>query len=186
MAIETTDARYPVGKFKWRDEKLTYAQRENLIGEIAAAPAKLRQAVAGLTEAQLDTPYREGGWTVRQVVHHAADSHLNAIIRFRLALTEAEPLIKPYNQDDWARLADARTAPVETSLRLVESVHERWVLLLRSMAAEDFARTFRHPELGVVNLDRNLALYAWHGRHHAAQITTLRERGGWGTRSAQA
>ncbi len=186
MAAATTDARYPVGKFSWQDEKLTFPQREHLIDEIEQAPARLRAAVAGLSDAQLDTPYREGGWTVRQVVHHLADSHMNSYIRFRLALTEQEPQIKPYNQDDWAKLVDARTAPIELSLRLLESLHQRWVLLLKSLTGDDFARTLRHPEQGVVGLDRNLALYAWHGRHHVGQINSLRERSGWGTRTAQA
>jgi uncharacterized damage-inducible protein DinB len=186
MATESTDLRYPAGKFSWKDEKLTFAQREHLIGEMEQAPARLRAAVAGLSDAQLDTPYREGGWTARQVVHHLADSHMNSYIRFRLALTEHEPQIKPYNQEDWANLVDARTAPVEPSLRLLESMHQRWVLLLKSMKGEDFARTFRHPEQGVVDLDRNLALYAWHGRHHVEQINALRARSGWGVAKAQA
>ncbi|HUY12176.1 MAG TPA: putative metal-dependent hydrolase [Terriglobia bacterium] len=186
MTAQANDLRYPVGKFHWQEEKLTFAQREHLISEIEQAPARLRAAVAGLSDAQLDTPYRESGWTVRQVVHHLADSHINAYIRFRLALTEQEPQIKPYNQDDWAKLVDARTAPIELSLRLLESLHQRWVLLLKSMTGDDFARTLRHPEQGVVGLDRNLAIYAWHGRHHVAQINSLRERSGWGARMAQA
>ncbi|MGH9431486.1 MAG: YfiT family bacillithiol transferase [Terriglobia bacterium] len=186
MAAGATDVRYPTGKFTWKNEKLSFAQREHMIGEIDQAPARLRAAVAGLSDAQLDTPYREGGWTVRQVVHHLADSHMNSYIRFRLALTEQEPQIKPYNQEDWAKLEDARTAPVERSLRLLESLHQRWVLLLKSMTNDDFARTFRHPEQGVVDLDRNLALYAWHGRHHVEQINALRERSGWAAHSAQA
>jgi uncharacterized damage-inducible protein DinB len=185
MTTEAIELRYPVGKFSWRDEKLTFPQREHLIGEIEQAPALLRAAVAGLSDAQLDTPYREGGWTVRQVVHHLADSHMNAYIRFRLALTETEPTIKPYSQDDWAKLADARSAPVEPSLRLLEGLHHRWVLLLKSLSGEDFGRTLRHPEQGVVTLDRNLALYAWHGRHHVGQINALRKRNGWGMRTAQ-
>ena len=186
MTAQPLDDRYPVGKFSWNNEKLSFAQRENLIGEIEQAPARLRTAVSGLSDAQLDTPYREGGWTVRQVVHHLPDSHMNAYIRFRLALTEHEPQIKPYNQEEWAKLVDARTAPVEPSLRLLESLHQRWVLLLKSLTGDDFARTFRHPEQGVVDLDRNLALYAWHGRHHVEQINSLRERSGWATRKAQA
>jgi hypothetical protein len=153
--------------------------RPRLIGEIEAAPAQFRAAVQGLTEQQLDTPYRPDGWTVRQVVHHLADSHLNAYIRFRLALTEDQPTIKPYDQSQWAELPDARTAPVETSLQLVDSLHQRLVLLLRSMSDADFARTFLHPKRGVMRLDTCLAMYAWHSRHHAAHIAGLRERMGW-------
>ncbi|MGH9396611.1 MAG: YfiT family bacillithiol transferase [Terriglobia bacterium] len=178
MEAATADARYPVGKFKW-EGKLSYAQREHLIGEIAGAPARLREAVAGLSDAQLDTPYREGGWTVRQVVHHLADSHLNAYVRFRLALTENGPQIKPYDQTKWAELADARTAPVELSLTLLDSMHARWVLLLKSLEAADFGRTLLHPERGAMTLDQNLAMYAWHGWHHLGHITSLRERMGW-------
>lgn len=135
--------------------------------------------VAGLNDQQLDTPYRPGGWTVRQLAHHVPDSHLNSYVRFRLALTEDEPTIKPYYEDRWAELPDARTAPIHTSLALLGSLHERWVLLLRSMAPEQFARTFRHPELGLMTLDKNLALYAWHGQHHVAHIAGLRERMRW-------
>lgn len=174
----TIDLRYPVGKFQWEDG-VTSEQRQGFIDEIAGTPARLRAALEGLTSEQMETPYRPGGWTVRQVTHHIADSHLNSYIRFRLALTEDEPTIKPYQEDLWANLFDARSAPVEVSLALIESLHERWVLLLRSLKQEDFARTFRHPELGVVSLDRNLGLYAWHGRHHVAHITELRRREGW-------
>jgi hypothetical protein len=172
------DLRYPVGKF---DFASTVAPESvpQLIGEVAAAPAHLREAVRGLTESQLDTPYRPEGWTVRQVVHHVADSHMNSYIRFRLALTEVEPAAKRYDQGKWAELPDARSAPVEPSLRLLESLHLRWVALLRAMTPQDFARVFIHSELGPMRLDKNLALYAWHGRHHAAHITGLRERMGW-------
>ena len=142
-------------------------------------PAELRAAVHGLSPEQLDTPYRLEGWTVRQVVHHLPDSHMNSFIRFKLALTEEEPTIKPYDEDLWARLGDVRNTPVEVSLRLLESLHQRWVVLLRSLGDEDWPRKFRHPELGVMSLERNLALYAWHGRHHVAHITALRERMGW-------
>lgn len=172
------DPRYPVGKLVW-PQQITADDRWRMIAEIAEAPAKLRAAVAGLTDAQLDTPYREGGWTVRQVVHHLSDSHLNAYIRFKLALTEQEPTIKPYEQQLWAELPDSKTAPIDTSLDLLESLHRRWVVLLNSMKPEDFARRFNHPELGVVTLERNLASYAWHGRHHVAHITALREREHW-------
>lgn len=172
------DLRYPIGQPGLRED-LTDQERRKLIEEIAAAPAKLRLAVAGLSPQQLDTPYRPAGWTVRQVVHHLADSHLNSYVRVRLALTEQEPTVKPYDQARWAELDDARTAPLELSLDLLESLHGRWVLLLRSLGPADFARTFRHPELGLMTLDKNLQLYAWHGRHHVAHITTLRIQMGW-------
>jgi len=172
------DPRYPVGKFQ-PPAQVTEADRETLIRQIEEAPARLREAVAGLTLEELNTPYREGGWTVRQVVHHVPDSHMNSYVRFRLALTEDEPTIKPYMEDLWAELPDARSAPIDLSLGLLESLHKRWVTLLRSLTPEQWKRQFRHPELGVVPLDRNLALYAWHGRHHVAHITSLRERMGW-------
>ena len=174
-----TDLRYPIGPFDWKPGDTTDDQRRQQICNIEMAPARIRAAVEGLSPEQLDTPYRPGGWTVRQVVHHLPDSHLNAYTRFRLALTEDEPTIKPYDENRWAQLEDARTAPVEISLALLDGLHQRWVLLLRSLQAADFARIFRHPELGVVGLDRNLALYAWHGRHHEAHITSLRQRMGW-------
>ena len=172
------DLQYPVGKFKW-EGVITNEQRQQLIAQIEQAPAQLRKALAGLTEEQVDTPYRPGGWTVRQVVHHLPDSHMNAYVRFRLALTEDEPTIKPYDQERWATLKDARTAPAELSLSLLESLHRRFVLLLRSLRAEDFARTFLHPEMGVVTLDKYLGMYAWHGRHHIAHVTSLHDRMGW-------
>ena len=172
------DLQYPIGKFEWSGA-ITDSQREQLIAQIGEVPKQLRQAVRGLTQAQVDTPYRPGGWTVRQVVHHLPDSHMNTYVRFRLALTEDEPTIKPYDQERWAALEDARTAPIELSLTLLESLHSRWVLLLRSLRAQDFSRTFRHPELGVVSLDKYLGLVAWHGRNHVAHITSLREREGW-------
>ncbi len=178
MATASADLSYPIDKFK-PEEPLTFAQRENLIGEIEQAPARLRAAVDGLSDARLDTPYRDGGWTVRQVVHHLADSHMNAYIRTKLTMTEEEPTIKPFNQERWAETADAKIAPVGPSLALFESLHERWVLLLKSLEAADFTRIFKHPERGVMTLDQNLALYAWHGRHHVAHITSLCERMGW-------
>jgi len=176
--IVTMDLSYPIGRFEW-PESAGPEMRAQWIGEIEAAPAWFGAAVRGLTAQQLDTPYRPGGWTVRQVVHHVADSHLHSYIRFRLALTEDQPTIKPYDQDKWAELPDARTAPAEISLQLIDSLHRRWVLLLRSMSDADFARTFLHPERGVMRLDVTLAMYAWHCRHHAAHITGLRERMGW-------
>ena len=172
------DLRYPIGPFKF-EGSVTEDQRQRFIDQIEGTPAKLRAAVEGLSPEQLDTPYRPGGWTVRQLVHHLPDSHLNSYTRFKLALTEDEPTIKPYYEDRWAELDDARNAPIEISLALLESLHRRWVLLLRSLAPQDFARTFRHPELGVVSLDKNVSLYAWHGRHHVAHITSLRERMEW-------
>jgi hypothetical protein len=173
------DARYPVGRFVPPTAPLNAPQREALIVAIEGAPANLRAAVAGLSDAQLDTPYRDGGWTVRQVAHHVPDSHLNSYVRFRLALTEDDPTIKPYLEDRWAELADARQAPVEVSLTLLEMLHRRWTILLRSLDEEQWRRTFLHPELGKVSLERNLALYAWHGHHHVAHVTSLRERMGW-------
>jgi hypothetical protein len=173
-----SDPRFPVGRFT-PPAVITPEDRERYLREIEEAPGRLREAVSGLTEDQLDTPYRDGGWTVRQVVHHVPDSHINSYVRFRLALTEEEPTIRPYLEDRWAELADARTAPVEVSLGLLESIHRRWALLLRSLNNEQWALRFRHPELGVVPLDRNLALYAWHGRHHVAHVTSLRDRRGW-------
>lgn len=172
------DPRFPVGKFA-PPESITPADRERFIREIEDTPQRMRAAVSGLTEAQLDTPYRDGGWTVRQVVHHVPDSHLNSYMRFRLALTEEEPTIRTYQEDRWAELPDARTAPVEVSLSLLESLHRRWALLLRSLTPEQWTLHFRHPDLGVLRLDRNLALYAWHGRHHVGHITALRDLKGW-------
>lgn len=172
------DLRYPIGRFTL-DGIPTDEQIQRAIREISEAPARLRAAVEGLSTEQLDTPYRPGGWTVRQVVHHVPDSHLNSYCRFKLALTEDEPTIKPYQEDRWAELEDSRATPVQVSLALLESLHKRWVLLLESLEASDFQRTFRHPEIGVVTLAKNACLYAWHGRHHAAHITSLRERMGW-------
>jgi len=173
-----TDLRYPVGKFNWTGSS-TETDRTHYIDSINGTPRRLREAVAGLSDEQLDTAYRPDGWTVRQVVHHLADSHMNAYVRYRLALTENEPTIKPYNEAQWAELIDAKTAPIEVSLLLLKSLHDRWVTLLKSLAPSDWSRTFRHPELGVVSLEKNLALYSWHGRHHVAHITSLRERMTW-------
>jgi uncharacterized damage-inducible protein DinB len=172
------DPRYPVGKYQ-PPADVTPATRNEAIREIATNPEKIRAAVNGLDDAQLETPYRDGGWTLRQVVHHVADSHMNAYIRFRLALTETEPTIKPYEEAAWAKLEDAAHAPVDVSLKLLVPLHERWVGLLRSMKDDDFARTFRHPEHGVRTLDWMLFLYGWHGNHHAAHITELRKQKGW-------
>jgi len=172
------DLSYPIGKFE-RPPVVTPEMRARFIEDIAAAPARFREAVGGLSEQQLDTCYRPGGWTVRQVIHHVADSHINTYCRFRLALTETEPHIKAYEEKDWAELADAKTMPVEVSLTLLESLHSRWVALLRSLGDADFARTFHHSAMGSIRLDTNLALYSWHGKHHAAHIAGLRDRMGW-------
>jgi hypothetical protein len=170
--------RYPIGKFKV-PEPTTPAHLNQWIASIETLPAHLRAAVEGLTDEQLSTPYREGGWTVRQVVHHLPDSHMNCYVRFRLALTEDQPSIKTYNQDGWANLFDGQTAPINLSLGLLEALHARWVLLLRSLSPQQWARTFRHPELGELKLETALGSYAWHGRHHIAHIVSLRERMGW-------
>lgn len=173
-----SDPRYPIGKFDGK-APANEAERNNFIRDIEETPAKLRASIRGLSQEQLDTPYREGGWTVRQVIHHVPDSHLNSYIRFKLALTEDEPTIKPYMEDRWAQLADSRLTPIETSLTLLDSLHQRWVLLLRSFTGDDWKRTFRHPEMGLLSLDKTVALYSWHGRHHVAHITALRASKGW-------
>jgi hypothetical protein len=173
------DLRYPIGKFAF-EAPSTDDQRRGWIDDIAGLPALVRGAVNGLDDARLDTTYRPGGWTVRQVVHHLPDSHLNSYLRFRKALTEDTPTISPYDEAAWAELADARTAPVASSLALLEGLHARWVVLLRSLEPQDFVRAFAHPESGrEVALERNLALYSWHGKHHLAHITRLKERLAW-------
>jgi len=172
------DLSYPIGKYEHK-ALLTPAERETAIAQIAAAPKCLRDAVAGLSHQQFDTPYRPGGWTVRQVVHHVPDSHLNSYVRFKLALTENEPTIRPYDEALWAKLQDSRDTPVEVSLSLLESLHHRWEVLLRSLGPEDFSRRLRHPAQGPMTLDDMLGSYAWHGRHHVAHITSLRSREGW-------
>ena len=169
---------FPIGEFDWT-QTVAPDRRTQLINEIAAAPANFRKAVRGLTDRQLDTPYRPDGWTVRQVIHHVADSHMNSYIRFRLALTEEQPAVKGYNEKEWAKLHDSHTLPVELSLQLLDGLHGRWVDMLRSMTGADFERSFHHSERGLIRLDMNLALYAWHSRHHAAHITRLRQRMGW-------
>ena len=176
--MDNPDLRYPVGEFHF-PKSVSVQELAQFIDEIAETPARLRAAITGLSDAQLDTPYRPCGWTVRQLAHHVPDSHINSYVRFRLALTEDEPVIKPYQESRWAELPDARSMPVEASLALLENLHARWVPLLRSLSAADWKRTFRHPELGLVSLENNAALYAWHGRHHVAHITKLRERMGW-------
>jgi len=170
--------KYPIGRPKF-PESLAPAERAQFIHEIADAPAQLRAAVKGLNDAQLDTPYRPGGWTVRQVVHHVPDSHMNSYIRFMLASTEDNPAIRTYEEQLWAELPEAKFGPIEMSLTLLDALHVRWVAHLKKRAPADFARAFVHPDLGPVSLDKALALYAWHGKHHIAHITSLRTRQGW-------
>ncbi len=172
------DPRFPIGKFQF-NPNITTASRRHAIDAIREAPPALRAAVRGLDEPQLNTPYREGGWTVRQVVHHVPESHMNAFTRFKLALTEDNPAIKAYDEDAWAKLGDVSRTPVETSLALLDALHARWVTLLEVMTPEDFGRPLVHPENGQMTLDRLLQLYAWHGRHHVAHVTALRAREGW-------
>jgi uncharacterized damage-inducible protein DinB len=175
---ETHDPRYPIGKFN-PPELISSEDRRKAIHTLAEMPGKLREALDGLDDAQLDTPYREGGWTVRQVVHHVPDSHVNALVRLKLALTEDKPTIKPYNEAAWAELADSKAAPIESSQLLLDSVHARWDRLWRSLKPEHFARVLVHPENGERNVDWLLFLYEWHGRHHTAHITELRKQKGW-------
>lgn len=172
------DLRYPIGNFQFNG-RATDDDRRRSIGIIESTPAKMRAAVQGLTEKQLDTPYRPGGWTVRQVVHHVPDSHMNAYVRFKLALTEDVPTIKAYDEQLWANLEDSKSTLIETSLTLLECLHARMTVLLRSLKPADFARKFNHPERGPMTVDSLLALYAWHGPHHVAHITELRKREGW-------
>jgi uncharacterized damage-inducible protein DinB len=171
------DLRYPVGEFN-KDFEMTPVRRREFIDTIAACPGGVRKAVEGLSDEQLDTPYRPGGWTVRQTVHHIPDSHLNSYCRFKLALTEDNPMIRPYYEDRWAELADSKM-PIGVSLDLLDNVHSRWGTLLNSLTGEDCARKLRHPESGEWTVDFFIALYAWHGRHHTAHITSLRKRMGW-------
>jgi hypothetical protein len=172
------DLRYPIGNFEW-PQSVSPAELTRAIEDIEAAPRLLREAVAGLSRPQLDTAYRPGGWTVRQLVHHVADSHMNSYVRFRLAVTEDRPTIKPYDETRWAQLSDARTAPIEVSLTMLEAMHDRWVRLLRSFGPAEWEREFVHPERGPIRLDATALLYAWHGRHHTAHIAELRRREGW-------
>jgi uncharacterized damage-inducible protein DinB len=174
-----TDPRYPIGQFQMAHEQITDDERAELLAQLAALPERLRAAVAGLNEEQLNTPYREGGWTLRQLVHHVADSHMNGYVRAKLALTEDVPAIRTYDEARWAELADTQLTPVETSLNLLTALHERWAALFRALTPTERARTFQHPDWGTVSLDNQLALYAWHSRHHTAHATTLRDRMGW-------
>ncbi len=176
-AASDTDLRYPVGRMT-RVSAMSPEARRTAIGAMAATPAAIRKAVTGLTDEQLDTPYRPGGWTVRQVVHHVADSHMNAYIRIKFALTESDPTVKPYDEAAWARLEDC-SLPVDSSLAIIEGVHARLDHLLRTTPVESFARTMQHPENGAMTLDDVLSVYSWHGRHHTAHVTTLRDRMQW-------
>ena len=179
-SMSTRDLQYPIGRFVPFEAEIDDDERLAMIAELAAALTQLRAAIHGLHAGQLDTPYRPGGWTVRQVVHHIPDSHLNGFLRFKLALTEDVPTIKPYREAKWAELADGRSGLIEQSLTLLDLLHLRWLVLLRSMQPSDFARRVNHPELDEpVSLNVMLALYAWHGKHHVAHITSLREREGW-------
>ncbi len=169
---------YPVGRFRY-DPDITPEKRAGWIRAIAELPEKLRSAVSGLAAEQLDTPYREGGWSPRQIAHPIADSHMNSYCRFKLALTESNPIIKPYDQDAWAATADSSGVDVQLSVQLLTGLHGRWVALLSSMSPADFARTFDHPESGTRTLENALQQYAWHSLHHVAQIERLRDRKGW-------
>jgi len=176
------DLRYPIGKFEWippENDQQMAKRRAHYIEVLARLADNLGSAIRGLRADQLDTPYRPEGWRVRQVVHHVPDSHMNAHVRFKLALTEDQPAIKPYREGEWAKLSDSVTTPVDVSLQLLAALHVRWVELLRVMQPSDFARTLKHPGLGVLPLDQMLALYAWHSAHHTAHITSLRKRKGW-------
>jgi uncharacterized damage-inducible protein DinB len=176
--VTADDLRYPTGRLRLVDD-LSPEARGMLIEKIRTAPAALREAVRGLTDAQLETPYRPGGWTVRQVVHHVPDSHMNGYTRFKLALTEDNPTLKTYDEDAWSKLADVRGTPIETSLRLLELLHERWVALLEATPDAAVARPCRHPDDGPLTADTILQIYAWHGHHHARHVTALRAREGW-------
>lgn len=176
--MSDTSLQYPVGRFTEPDD-VTATMLDVATAEIAALPVAMRAAVAGLTPAQLETPYRDGGWTVRQVVHHVADSHMHAYIRVKFALTEESPTIRPYDEAAWAMLPDVAALPIDVSLSLLDALHARWVACLRGLTAEQCARPFVHPELGPQRIDLSLLRYAWHGRHHVAHITALRQRMGW-------
>jgi hypothetical protein len=168
--IDVDARRYPIGKFHRVTPPVEPAVRAALIDQIEQAPSVIARLVSGLTDAQLETPYRPGGWTVRQVVHHVPDSHINAYVRMKLALTEDAPAIKAYMEDRWAELPEAKSAPVALSVELLTALHARWVAMLRALPADAFVRSFVHPDLGPVPIDQALAIYAWHGRHHAAHI----------------
>lgn len=180
MDLETL--RYPIGRFCWSSE-IGPGSRDQWLRAIEDTPGQLRRVVSGLTVEQLDTPYRPGGWTVRQVVHHYADDHLNSYVRFKLALTEEAPAIRPYGEALWAELPDARLGPIEPSLALLAALHLRWIEAWRALPEADWLRTFYHPKRGPVTLQQLASLYAWHGQHHVAQVRALRVRSGWGGES---
>jgi uncharacterized damage-inducible protein DinB len=169
------DLRYPIGKFK-QPEKISSDLRKKYIKELEEAPSQLRNAVNGLSEAELNTQYRKGGWTIRQVVHHIADGHMNYYIRFKLAATDDEPTIVTYNEARWADLFDGKNADINLSLSLLDVLHKRWIMFLNSLDESQFAKSFRHPDLGLISIDQALALYVWHVQHHIAHITTWRKK----------
>jgi uncharacterized damage-inducible protein DinB len=173
-----TDLRYPIGQFR-RKDSYSAAEQKDHIERIRQTPQNLKKALTGLSDAQLDTPYREGGWTVRQVAHHIPDSHLNAYLRVKLALTEDRPVIKDYQENDWARLADTRNTPLEVSVALLEALHGRWAILFESLSEADWKRQYLHPVGGPTSIEVVLAMYVWHGEHHIAHITNLRQSEGW-------
>ena len=172
------ELRFPIGQFT-KPDIVTNEQFNNYVDQIEQLPFELRETVAGLSDPQLDTPYRDGGWTVRQVVHHLFDSHVNSYTRLKLALTEENPTIRPYDEASWAELDDAKLAPIELSLGLLDGLHTRWVTLLRKLTPEQRKRTFNHPESGIWRLEQNTGMYAWHGKHHTAHINGLKKRMGW-------
>ncbi|MCZ8541819.1 YfiT family bacillithiol transferase [Psychrobacillus psychrodurans] len=171
------DMKYPIGIFQF-DGEITNSVTSEWINDIEDLPRLLKDTVKDLDSEQLDTAYRTGGWTVREVIHHIADSHMNAYVRFKLALTEENPVIKPYVETKWAELADYKM-PIDTSLLLLETLHKRWTNLLRNLTSAELDRTFIHPDSGEVTVGKNIGIYAWHGKHHLAQITTLCNREGW-------
>lgn len=177
VMVENNDLRYPIGEFDASIE-VTPELRKEMIQTIADLPKRISEAIEGLTDEQLDTRYRPEGWTVRQTVHHVADSHINSLCRFKLAMTEENPTIRPYFEDLWAELADSKL-PIDVSLKIIEGIHLRWVTLLNSLTDEDFQRKLKHPDSGEWTVAKFLALYAWHSKHHTAHITKLRERSGW-------
>ncbi|WP_114748912.1 YfiT family bacillithiol transferase [Pleomorphovibrio marinus] len=177
MTIEAL--KYPIGKF----EKPTIISRNHLlkwIQDISSFPERLKNEVKLLTNEQLDTPYRPGGWRIRQVIHHCADSHMNSLTRLKLSLTEDQPIIKPYDEKRWAELSDAKDMPIEPSLKILEGIHERWTVLLHNLNENEYGRSFVHPENGqILRVDETIGLYAWHCNHHLAHITTLKKRSHW-------
>jgi hypothetical protein len=177
MTLE--ELKFPIGKFI-KPKEITTKTLAGYINDIFIFPTRLRVEVANLSNDQLDTTYRTDGWTIRQVVHHCADSHMNSLIRFKLALTEEKPVIKPYYEDRWAELSDSKSMPIESSIKILEGTHERWIELLKGMTKEQLSRSYIHPEHGrELRLDESAALYAWHGKHHLAHIATLKKIKGW-------